>query len=125
MAHYYPHSRLFSLFLLFSILMSITQLTFATRKVPNPAKDANRKQPEFFLGHDGSFLIPGIGRVMVPPFGSFPSAGHGNLGGSDGNSIGGGVNGRYIPGGDDTFVPNPGFEVPNPARGLVPAPNAP
>ncbi|CAN0914946.1 hypothetical protein LINGRAHAP2_LOCUS28843 [Linum grandiflorum] len=23
-------------------------------------------------------------------------------------------NGRYIPGNDDTFVPNPGYEVPNP-----------
>ncbi|URE33461.1 hypothetical protein MUK42_16799 [Musa troglodytarum] len=30
------------------------------------------------------------------------------------------ANSRYLPGNDDTFVPNPGFETPNRFRGRIP-----
>lgn len=98
------------------ILVAIaTETAVAGRSVPE--KD-EVKQPEWLFHHDGSFLIPGIGRVLVPPaFGGFsPNTPYtGNAGG-----------GSYVPGGDDTFVPNPGFEVPNPANGgAAPAPSRP
>ncbi|MCI97636.1 putative cell wall protein, partial [Trifolium medium] len=41
--------------------------------------------------------------------GSGAGAGSGSGSGSTGHS--------YVPGGDDTFVPNPGFEVPIPGSG--------
>ncbi|GJR56558.1 cell wall protein [Tanacetum coccineum] len=37
-----------------------------------------------------------------------------------------GIGGSYIPGGDDTLVPNPGFEVPNPVgSGNIPGSDSP
>nr|ABI48859.1 LLA-115 [Lilium longiflorum]ACD93462.1 tapetum-specific protein LLA-115 [Lilium longiflorum] len=65
------------------------------------------------LDQEGSVLIPGIGRYMkgshegIPSFIDLDHSGPAA------------VSGHYIPGNDDTFVPNPGFEVPNPARGAV------
>ncbi|XP_057506592.1 putative cell wall protein [Actinidia eriantha] len=44
--------------------------------------------------------------------GAGTSGGAGGIGGSSGS--GGGAPHNYVPGGDDTFVPNPGVEVPNP-----------
>ncbi|KAF3443870.1 hypothetical protein FNV43_RR13560 [Rhamnella rubrinervis] len=84
-----------------------------------PAKKDDVKHPEWLIHHDGSFLIPGIGRVLVPPAFGFspysPSIGSSGSGGSTGS--GGGANHNHVPGGDDTFVPNPGVEVPNPGSG--------
>jgi hypothetical protein len=54
-------------------------------------------------------LIPGIGRYEL---GTHYRP---DLGGLD-HSIPAAANGRFLPGADDTWVPNPGFEVPNPFR---------
>ncbi|KAG4142208.1 hypothetical protein ERO13_D06G117266v2 [Gossypium hirsutum] len=76
-----------------SILFVIAGQAIAARDISK--NDDQMKQPEF-LKHDRSVLIPGLGRV----------------GRHVGSTIGGN---RQLPGGDDTFVPNPGFEVPIPA----------
>ncbi|KAL1121553.1 hypothetical protein V6Z11_D01G241300 [Gossypium hirsutum] len=70
-----------------SILFVIAGQAIAARDISK--NDDQMKQPEF-LKHDRSVLIPDLGRVTI-----------------GGN--------RQLPGGDDTFVPNPGFEVPIPA----------
>ncbi|GMI99678.1 hypothetical protein HRI_003637100 [Hibiscus trionum] len=90
----------------------------AARDVPK--NDDQMKHPEF-LKHDRSVLIPGLGRVLLPPVfkhhhpHTTSSGGHigssGGYIGSSGSTTGGS---SQIPGGDDTFVPNPGFEVPIP-----------
>ncbi|XP_039035016.1 putative cell wall protein [Hibiscus syriacus] len=51
-----------------------------------------------------------IGRMMMPPILEPQNTFCGAFGGSNGGS-------GYIPGADDTFVPNPGFEVPIPGNG--------
>lgn len=72
-------------------LLAISGQVLAGRQIPN---NVDVKQPDFLIS-DNSFLIPGIGRVLVPPTPSFPSydprMGIGN----------------YSPGGDDTFPPIP------------------
>ncbi|XVF01942.1 hypothetical protein REPUB_Repub04eG0133200 [Reevesia pubescens] len=108
---------------LISILLAIAGQAVATRDMPsNPKNDDQMKQPEFLLHHDHSVLIPGLGRVYVPPVFkphhpyTGKKGGHiGKKGGYIGGTIGG-TSGQ-IPGGDDTFVPNPGFEVPIPGQG--------
>ncbi|KAE8733851.1 putative Peroxisomal membrane protein [Hibiscus syriacus] len=98
------------------IVLAISEQVIAARDMPK--NDDQMKHPEF-LKHDRSVLIPGLGRVLLPPVfkhhhpHSTISGGHtGSTGGnSGGTSIGGN---SQIPGGDDTFVPNPGFEVPIP-----------
>ncbi|ERN03381.1 hypothetical protein AMTRI_Chr02g219290 [Amborella trichopoda] len=107
----------FAMFLAVSLMIATT---LATRDLlASPIKDADKKEPEWFIDKDGSKLIPGIGRVMVPSFGGFPSGIPGFLGGGNG-IVGGSSPGGYTPGGDDTSVPNPGYEVPaggNPSSG--------
>ena len=100
---------------LISVLLFIAGQAVATRDVPrNPKNDAQMKHPEWLIKHDPSVLIPGIGRVMLPPV--FKP--HNPYTGSTGGNIGGRTGGTgHIPGGDDTFVPNPGFEVPIPGQG--------
>ncbi|KAJ1291472.1 hypothetical protein BS78_02G317900 [Paspalum vaginatum] len=71
------------------------------------AKEADVKHPDTF--QEGTVLIPGLGRIQI---GSNYVP---DLGGLD-HSIPAAVNGQYLPGADDTWVPNPGFEVPNPFR---------
>ncbi|KAJ0111289.1 hypothetical protein Patl1_02203 [Pistacia atlantica] len=74
------------------------------------------KQPEWFLKSDHSVVIPGIGRILVPP--AFTGHTIGGVTGSSGSGTGTGTGtGSHIPGGDDTFVPNPGYEVPTPGTG--------
>ncbi|KAK9064398.1 hypothetical protein SSX86_015780 [Deinandra increscens subsp. villosa] len=87
------------------------------------------KQPESLIDHDRSYLIPGVGRGIKPKFtdGFNPFTYNPVTGGNDGGILGGhrvprvgGVGGRsFLPGGDDTFVPNPGFEVPVPGTGTA------
>ena len=98
-------------------------------------KDADEKQPETFT-QEGSVLIPGIGRVMVPPKkkcfhkGVKPFTYNPVTGTNTGHGVSiptlpapttGGPVPSYIPGGHDTTVPNPGFEVPT---GALPSPPA-
>ncbi|KAJ4729859.1 Cell wall protein [Melia azedarach] len=96
------------------ILSVLLAQALAGRGDPKTAKNADVKQPEWLLKSDHSLLIPGIGRVMLPPgLGTpyNPYTGGGSTGGT-------GATGGYLPGGDDTFVPNPGFEAPKPGRGV-------
>ncbi|KAJ4976239.1 hypothetical protein NE237_001345 [Protea cynaroides] len=107
-------SSLLPLFLIFTVLLAVTQVTVAGRNI------ADKKQPDSFIGNDGNVLIPGIGRVQVPALrGVFPP--YSGLGGGVGNTGGsteGGSIPSYIPGGDDTFIPNPGVEVPSGIGGV-------
>ncbi|EXB62270.1 hypothetical protein L484_022158 [Morus notabilis] len=113
------------------ILLSMANEAVAGRSVPKEGADV--KQPEWLVDHhDGSVLIPGLGRVLLPPL-------HGHHGlhkdhdhlyynpitgtyssGTGRAPLGHGIipstPRSYIPGGDDTLVPNPGFEVPIPGR---------
>ncbi|XVF66874.1 hypothetical protein PTKIN_Ptkin10aG0073500 [Pterospermum kingtungense] len=112
-------SKISSLFLarllLVSILLAIVGQAVANRNTPKD--DGQMKQPEFLHKHDRSVLIPGLGRVLLPPVVKHHKPYTGSIGGIGGAT--GGVGGTgYVPGGDDTFVPNPGFEVPNPGNGV-------
>ncbi|XP_047062444.1 putative cell wall protein [Lolium rigidum] len=78
----------------------------AGKPVAAAAADAV-KRPETF--QEGTVLIPGIGRYEL---GTHYRP---DLGGLD-HSIPAAANGQFLPGADDTWVPNPGFEVPNPFR---------
>ncbi|OAY34093.1 hypothetical protein MANES_13G149300v8 [Manihot esculenta] len=118
-------SKLYLITLL--VLFAISRQALAGRRVPmksnqspQDSKDVNLKQSDFLFKYhhpradDHSFLIPGIGRVLAPPAFSVPS--HSPYTGTGGSGPG---TGGYVPGGDDTFipnpfVPNPGYEVPNP-----------
>lgn len=110
-----------TLFLISSILLATTLQALARRNTPQNPKTQDKKEPDWLFHHDGH--IPGFGHVKFPPkFGFTPNNPY--TGGSTGGGFGGGSGagsapgGRsYVPGGDDTFVPNPGFEVPNPGSG--------
>ncbi|CAL5086090.1 unnamed protein product [Urochloa decumbens] len=101
--------------LLLALLVSAAclQLGSATRPVPvqqqaaSAAEQQDVKHPDTI--QEGTVLIPGIGRYeigsrYIPDIGGFD------------HSIPAAANGQYLPGADDTWVPNPGFEVPNPFR---------
>ncbi|XP_059660974.1 putative cell wall protein [Cornus florida] len=128
---YKPHSFL-ALLLVFNFVLAIA---VQARDVPTNSKTTDEKlQPEMFMHHDGSVLIPGIGRVMLPPkfhqgFNPFtynPVTGSSGGSGVGSTGSGGGTGRSYVPGGDDTFVPNPGVEVPIPGGGgNLPAPASP
>ncbi|XP_076956457.1 uncharacterized protein LOC143631647 [Bidens hawaiensis] len=119
-----------ALLFVFNLLIS---LTMAGRNIPNTnvkKPDDDVKHPENFFYYDRGYLIPGLGRGIKPkskkgfnPFtynpitgsnNGFPRVSVPNFGGFGGGS--------YLPGGDDTLVPNPGVEVPNPAGGSGNAP---
>ncbi|KAJ0960133.1 hypothetical protein J5N97_002081 [Dioscorea zingiberensis] len=103
-----------SLFVLCLLVITVsTQVnnTNAGRQVP---ASSDKKQTEC-LDHEGTVLIPGIGRYMI---GSHDTP---DITGLD-NSGPAAVHSQYLPGNDDGFVPNPGFEVPNPAGGGVSLP---
>ncbi|KAL7102301.1 hypothetical protein ACP275_08G111300 [Erythranthe tilingii] len=125
------HSRAF-LVVFLSISLAVVHTSVGARNIPADAK----LQPEWFGHYDRSVLIPGIGRVMLPPKGShFKSFNYNPITGSpNGNGVsipgvggdpaGGGSPRSYVPGGDDTLLPNPGVEVPNPSGGSrVPTPS--
>ncbi|GKV03864.1 hypothetical protein SLEP1_g16106 [Rubroshorea leprosula] len=69
------------------------------------------RQPEWLLTHDHSAVFPCIGSVTVPPafITHLPYTGSSGRTGSN-----------YVPGGDDNFVPNRRFEVPNPGSSTGP-----
>ncbi|XP_072986430.1 putative cell wall protein [Typha latifolia] len=96
--------------LLFLVLFSFCNEVISInggRNVPAQA-GTNKKQTE--CSQEGSVLVPGVGRYMagsteIPDISAGRDLDH---------SIPAAVSGQYLPGADDTFVPNPGFEVPNP-----------
>ncbi|BAT92264.1 hypothetical protein LR48_Vigan05g151000 [Vigna angularis] len=129
-------SSLFAFVLITTILLATTWQAVARRhtKLKNSYK-GDKKEPQFLFPSDG--YIPGFGRLGFPPFFGFtpqnPNIGGGGGGGEvEPAPVSGGGNGLqvppvsgggYVPGGDDTFVPNPGFEVPSPRKGAgVPVP---
>jgi hypothetical protein len=82
----------------------------ATRPVPTrqrAAAEEGVRRPDTL--HEGTVLIPGMGRYEI---GSHYIP---DIGGLD-HSVPAATHGQFIPGADDTWVPNPGFEVPNPFR---------
>ncbi|KAG6384404.1 hypothetical protein SASPL_155782 [Salvia splendens] len=109
-------------FFLFFLLVSCLALEAAAgREVPTDSK----------MSFDGTVWIPGLGRYMIPKKGS-KSLDYNPITGSPGGNglsipgFGGSTGGRnYIPGGDDTFVPNPGTEVPVSGGGGIPVPSNP
>jgi len=120
----------FALFLIFNILLVTTQQAVAGRSIAKNSDNDDKKEPQFLFKHDhGKLHYPGIGHLGFPPhFGLAPNnpfiggtggSGSGSgSGSSSGSGAGSGSSGHnYVPGGDDTFVPNPGFEVPNPGSG--------
>ncbi|CAK9157627.1 unnamed protein product [Ilex paraguariensis] len=134
----YKSGSILAFLFILNVLLSLSGHALAGRDIPmNDSKNTDKKQPESFF--DGSVLIPGFGRVMVPRIGSpFNPFTYNPVTGTNGGtgatipgfgsipSTGGTSSGSYVPGGDDTFVPNPGFEVPTPGSGSsIPAPSGP
>ncbi|WJX49794.1 hypothetical protein P8452_36185 [Trifolium repens] len=110
----------FAFLLIFNIVLVTKWQAVAGRSIANDDK----KEPEFLFKHDHGkkFHYPGIGHFGFPPnFGLTPNNPHaGGIGGGSGSGAGSGSGSTghsYVPGGDDTFVPNPGFEVPIPGGG--------
>ncbi|KAI4982071.1 putative cell wall protein [Hordeum vulgare subsp. vulgare] len=93
--------------LILAVLVAAACSGSAARDVPRASKEGAVKRPETF--QEGTVLIPGIGRYEL---GSHHMP---DIGGLD-HSIPAAASGQFIPGADDTWVPNPGFEVPNPFR---------
>lgn len=128
------HSFLLALLFTLCILLSVANEAAAGRTVPKDSKEeADVKQPEWLIGHhEGTVLIPGLGRALLPPHGHKGHLyGHdhlhynpvtGTYGGPRDFPVfgGGGAPHTYVPGADDTFIPNPGFEVPIPGTGPRP-----
>ncbi|KAK2651042.1 hypothetical protein Ddye_018531 [Dipteronia dyeriana] len=112
MAYKTNSSFLAQIFIL-TILLAFTGQALAGRGIAKDAKNAEMKQPEWLIS-DNSVLLPGIGRVMIPPaFGITHQTPY------TGSTGGAGTGGSNVPGGDDTLVPNPGVEVPNPGSGAA------
>ncbi|WVZ00922.1 hypothetical protein V8G54_026991 [Vigna mungo] len=107
-------SSLFAFVLITTILLATTWQAVARRhtKLKNSYK-GDKKEPQFLFPSDG--YIPGFGRLGFPPFFGFTPQ-NPNTGGGGGD-VEAAPGGGYVPGGDDTFVPNPGFEVPSPRNG--------
>ncbi|KAG5020933.1 hypothetical protein AAZX31_06G277200 [Glycine max] len=122
-----------SFFLALVLVSNILLLdtTAAGRSIGENSNSEEKKEPEFLFKHEGGVYIPGIGPVGFPhkfhltPQNPLPG-GNGNGGAGTATGSGSPPGSSYVPGGDDTFVPNPGYEVPIPGSGgSVPAPAAP
>ncbi|XP_027185029.1 putative cell wall protein [Coffea eugenioides] len=123
------HPSIAAFLLILNVLLSLTGVAFSGREIPmKDSKNLEKKQPESFIGNDGSVLIPGMGRYMFPRPGThFDPINYNPITGTNGGnglpgigSFGGPIPGQsYIPGGDDTSVPIPGVEVP--VGGSIPA----
>jgi hypothetical protein len=112
----------FALFLIFNILLLTTQEAIAGRSIAKNSNNDDKKEPQFLFKHEhGKLHYPDIGHLGFPPhFGLTPNTPFiGGTGGSGSGSGSGSSGHSYVPGGDDTFVPNPGFEFPNPGSGGV------
>ncbi|KAJ0239171.1 putative cell wall protein [Hirschfeldia incana] len=121
-------------FMLLSLLLGSAEQVSGLRHVPKSHKTTTDvKHPEFLVTIEPkpTILIPGVGRFLLPPkckkpfFPYNPVTGAPLTGGSIGGEIpsyggGGGQGGgthTQLPGGDDTLVPNPGYETPTPSTG--------
>ncbi|KAK7290917.1 hypothetical protein RIF29_05697 [Crotalaria pallida] len=104
----------FAFLLLSSIMLATTWQAVARHNiVPKNSNTQDKKEPQFLF--DGGFYNPGFGRLGFPPlFGVTPQNPF-----TGGNGGAGSAGRSYVPGGDDTFVPNPGFETPIPGSGAV------
>ena len=114
-----------SLALLFisSILLATAWQAAARNNIPKNTETQDKKEPEWFSHSHGGVYIPGIGRVGLPPtFGIKPTPQTPYIGGTGALGSGPGSGRSYVPGADDTIVPNPGFVVPNPGSGSGVAP---
>ncbi|KAK4255473.1 hypothetical protein QN277_008472 [Acacia crassicarpa] len=110
----------------FLALVLVSNVLLATgRYIPVHVNSQTQdmKEPEWFFDSGGHAYVPGIGRVELPPKFKFPYY-YPYIGGGIGAGSGPTGSG-YGPGGDDTFVPNPGYEVPYPGTGGGGAPGAP
>lgn len=104
-----------SLLPIFLVILAITGAAVAARNVPERPSVDDKKQPQWLVGYEYdrvSVLIPGIGRITLSPYDK------GSSGGGHKSSYGSNPapKRQYIPGGDDNFIPNPGYEVPIPAN---------
>ncbi|KAK8961537.1 hypothetical protein KSP40_PGU018896 [Platanthera guangdongensis] len=105
----------------FSIVLLLLLLTAgAIAGRPSPASDnAGKKQKECFEGFGGPNTAGGGG---VPSGTGSTDATGGSPSFTDLDHSGpAAATSRYIPGFDDTFVPNPGYEIPT-SSGAVTAP---
>lgn len=91
------------LVLLFLVLFAVARLGLAGRGTP---AFADKKDAELVPGGTGSYSV---GSQETPA-----------IGGGSGDSVPAATGFQFLPGNDDTFVPNPGFEIPNPFRPLIP-----
>ncbi|KAK3184204.1 hypothetical protein Dsin_031490 [Dipteronia sinensis] len=110
---YKTNSSLLAQIFILTILLAFTGQALAGRGIAEDSKNADMKQPEWLIS-DNSVLLPGIGRVMLPPAFTHHTPYTAPYTGSTG---GAGTGESNVPGGDDTSVPNPGVEVPNPGSG--------
>ncbi|KAG6491743.1 hypothetical protein ZIOFF_046681 [Zingiber officinale] len=102
------HCRLLLLLLAFSAFAFPAAL--AGRGTP---ASLDKKEPEFLGVQEGTVLIPGIGRYALGSH-ELPAVRGLDSSGPAAKS------GQFLPGIDDTFVPNPGLEIPNPFRPTTP-----
>ncbi|XP_061348535.1 putative cell wall protein [Gastrolobium bilobum] len=118
-------SSFLPLVLISTILLVTAWQGVSGRSIAKNSNTEDKKEPEWLFKSDGRVYIPGIGRVGFPPkYRLTPQnpftggSGGAGTGIGTGAGIGSSPPGRnYVPGGDDTFVPNPGFEVPIPGSG--------
>ncbi|KAF9607985.1 hypothetical protein IFM89_003993 [Coptis chinensis] len=97
------HSALLSTILVLTMLLAICQFIAAARESPTSIKNNAKIKPDQDVPLTTQ-TVPGI-EVNLPPV---LGAGIPNL------NIPGSEYHRYIPGLDDTFIPNPGYEIPLP-----------
>ncbi|KAH6764003.1 hypothetical protein C2S52_012895 [Perilla frutescens var. hirtella] len=118
-------STLQASFFFFFLVSSLALEAVAGRDIPTDTK----MQPE--MSFDGTVWVPGFGRYMLPRKGTKSLDYNPITGSPGGNGVSiPGLDGsagyhNYIPGGDDTNLPNPGVEVPNPSGGGIPTPSSP
>ncbi|KAE9593023.1 putative cell wall protein [Lupinus albus] len=93
-----------SFFLALILISNILLLNVAGRSIGKNSNNQDKKEPQFFFKHEHIGFPPAFGITPRNPF-------------SGGAGAGTGTGRSYVPGGDDTFVPNPGFEVPIPGGG--------
>lgn len=92
-----PSSSHYRLVLLFLGLFAVARLGLAGRGTP---AFADKKDSELVTGGTGRYSV---GTQATPA-----------TGGGSGDSGLAATKFQFFPGNDDTFVPNPGFEIPNP-----------
>ncbi|XP_074566216.1 putative cell wall protein [Curcuma longa] len=74
---------------------------------------SDKKEPDCYGVQEGTVLIPGIGRYELGSH-ELPAVGGLDSSGPAARSA------QFLPGIDDTFVPNPGLEIPNPFQPATP-----